>query len=138
MRGIDQQHSSLPHGNHHLRAPRYDAVHYSPYWHRHNQPDGDCHQYHLATNLPLTKIEDIMKHRYDTTERGQALIIIVFAMVGLIGITALTVDGGYAFSDHRHAQNAADTAVLAGARAIIRGEDWKSAALAIAAQNNYI
>jgi len=79
-----------------------------------------------------------MKHRYDTTERGQALIIIVFAMVGLIGITALTVDGGYAFSDHRHAQNAADTAVLAGARAIIRGEDWKSAALAIAAQNNYI
>jgi hypothetical protein len=79
-----------------------------------------------------------MKQRHHSTERGQALIIIVFAMIGLIGLTALTVDGGYAYSDRRQAQNAADTAVLAGARAIIRGEDWKSAALAIASQNGYI
>lgn len=79
-----------------------------------------------------------MKQLHRPSERGQAMIIIVFAMIGLIGITALTVDGGYAYSDHRHAQNAADTAVLAGARAIIRGEDWKSAALAIASQNGYI
>lgn len=70
-------------------------------------------------------------------ERGQALILIVFAIVGLIGITALTVDGGNAYSDRRHAQNAADTAVLAGARAIIRGEAWKPAALSIASANGY-
>jgi len=49
------------------------------------------------------------------SERGQALIIVVFAMVGLIGMVGLAVDGGLAFSDRRQAQNAADTAALAGA-----------------------
>lgn len=72
------------------------------------------------------------------SERGQALILIVFAIIGLLGITALTIDGGNAYSDRRHAQNAADTAVLAAARAIIRGESWKPAALAIASANGYV
>jgi hypothetical protein len=71
------------------------------------------------------------------SERGQALILIVFAIIGLIGMTALAVDGGNAYADRRHAQNAADTAALAGGRAIIRGEPWKPAALAIAGQNGY-
>jgi len=69
--------------------------------------------------------------------RGQALILLVFAIIGLIGMVALTVDGGNAYSDRRHAQNAADTAVLAGGRAIIRGEAWKPAALAIANENGF-
>ena len=47
--------------------------------------------------------------------RGQVLIIFVFAVVGLIGITGLAIDGGNSFSDRRHAQNAADTAALAAA-----------------------
>lgn len=53
-------------------------------------------------------------------ERGQALILIVFAAVVLFGFAALAIDGSRVFSDRRHAQNAADTAVLAAALAKIR------------------
>jgi len=49
------------------------------------------------------------------SQRGQALILLVAAIVGLVAITALAIDAGNAFSDRRHAQNAADTAALAGA-----------------------
>lgn len=56
-----------------------------------------------------------MAHR--KTERGQALILITLAMIGLIGLTGLTVDGGMAFSDRRNAQNAADSAAFAAALA---------------------
>lgn len=48
-------------------------------------------------------------------ERGQALILITLAAIGLFAIVALAIDGGAKFSDRRHAQNAADTASLAGA-----------------------
>jgi len=72
------------------------------------------------------------------TERGQALIIIVFAIVGLIGITALAVDGGNAFLDRREAQNAADTAALAGAFTRIRGgQNWVAKTLAMAEENGF-
>ena len=50
-------------------------------------------------------------------ERGQALVIIALAAVVLFGFTALAIDGSAKFSDRRHAQNAADTAALAGALA---------------------
>ena len=56
------------------------------------------------------------------SERGQALVIIAFALIGLVGIVGLAIDGGMAFSDRRHAQNAADTAVLAGALAKIQAQ----------------
>ena len=79
-----------------------------------------------------------MKKNVKNFESGQALIVIVFALVGLIGMIALTVDGGFAYSDHRHAQNAADTAAFAAARAKIRGEDWKAVALAMASLNSYV
>jgi Putative Flp pilus-assembly TadE/G-like len=48
-------------------------------------------------------------------ERGQALVLIALAAVGLFAITGLAIDGGAKFSDRRHAQNAADTAALAAA-----------------------
>lgn len=48
-------------------------------------------------------------------ERGQALILIALAAIGLVGITGLAIDGSAKFSDRRHAQNAADTAVMAAA-----------------------
>src|SRR5689334_20899575 len=47
--------------------------------------------------------------------RGQALILIALAAVGLFAVTGLAIDGGARFSDRRHAQNAADTAALAAA-----------------------
>lgn len=78
-------------------------------------------------------------------QRGQAMIIIVFAIIGLIGMTGLAVDGGMAYSDRRHAQNAADTAAMAGAMAKINASDLgvdeidalTVAALDMAAQNGY-
>jgi len=65
----------------------------------------------------------VFKHQ---SERGQALIIITFAIIGLVGITGLAIDGGMAFSDRRHAQNAADTAALAGALAKINAQETVS------------
>src|SRR5512140_1568090 len=69
---------------------------------------------------------------------GQALILIVFAMVGLVGITALAIDGGNAYSDRRHAQNAAATAALAGGLRKVRGfSDWDVIAQNMASSNGY-
>src|SRR5512146_1530308 len=79
-------------------------------------------------------------HRRNKKERGQALILIVLAIVALIGLTGLAIDGGNAYSDRRHAQNAADTAALAAALSKTHGADqatWEQAAKDIAAQNGY-
>ena len=53
--------------------------------------------------------------RHSSKERGQALIIVAFAIIGLVGIVGLAIDGSIAFSDRRRAQNAADAAAFAGA-----------------------
>src|SRR5262245_49960487 len=71
------------------------------------------------------------------SERGQALIIIALALVGLVGIAGLVIDGGNAFQDRQRAQNAVDSAALASAHARIRGEDLVAVALTTAAQNGY-
>jgi len=71
------------------------------------------------------------------SERGQALILIVLSIIGLIGITALAVDGGNAFMDRRQAQNAADSAAIASALARIRGENFVQKAYESAARNGY-
>lgn len=52
-----------------------------------------------------------------TSERGQAIIVIALAMVGLLAIVGLAIDGSVKFSDQRNAQNAADTAAIAAALA---------------------
>ena len=62
-----------------------------------------------------------------TSQRGQALILIVGAIVGLVAFTALAIDAGNAFSDRRHAQNAADTAALAAALAKIQAQSQSPA-----------
>ena len=72
------------------------------------------------------------------TERGQALILIALAAIGLFGIAGLAIDGSAKFSDRRHAQNAADTASLAGALAMARGDpQWNLEALDRALENGY-
>jgi hypothetical protein len=70
-------------------------------------------------------------------ERGQALIIIALALVGLAGIAGLVIDGGNAFQDKQRAQNAVDAAALASAHARITGGDLVGAAMASAAENGY-
>lgn len=60
------------------------------------------------------------------SERGQALVIIALAIIGLVGITGLAIDGSMVLADRRHAQNAADTAALAGALAKIQAQETMS------------
>ena len=63
-----------------------------------------------------------MKHLHPS-ERGQAIVLIAFAIAGLVAMTGLAIDGGFAFSDRRHAQNAADAAALSGALGKINALD---------------
>ncbi|HEX9675184.1 MAG TPA: Tad domain-containing protein [Anaerolineales bacterium] len=71
------------------------------------------------------------------TESGQVLIILVFALVGIIGFTALAVDGGMLYSERRRAQNAADTGALAAALAMTQSQNLHVAALNRTGGNGY-
>ena len=72
------------------------------------------------------------------TEKGQAIIIIVLSIIGLIGITALAVDGGNAFVQQRNAQSVADSIALGAAVARIKSNStWVKQAYAIAEQNGF-
>jgi len=73
----------------------------------------------------------------DRRERGQALILIVFAIAALFGAAGFAIDGGSLYSDRRRAQNAADTAALAGALARINSEPWVQTAYKVAERNGY-
>ncbi|MGE5073357.1 MAG: Tad domain-containing protein, partial [Anaerolineae bacterium] len=70
-------------------------------------------------------------------ESGQALILIVFAIVGLVGLTGLAVDGGLTYSDRRRAQNAADNSALAAALAGFRDRDPVTVAKQSAANGGF-
>lgn len=50
------------------------------------------------------------------TERGQALVIMAFAVIVLLIVAGLAIDGGTVYMERRHAQNAADAGALAGTR----------------------
>lgn len=71
------------------------------------------------------------------TESGQAIILIVFTIIGLIGVSALAIDGVNAFIDSRRADTAASAAALTAALTRIEGGNWRAAALAAAAANGY-
>ncbi|MBI5936178.1 MAG: Tad domain-containing protein [Chloroflexi bacterium] len=62
-----------------------------------------------------------MKH--NKSEKGQAIILIVVAIMGLLVLTALAVDGGMAYSERRQAQTSADSAALDAGLAKVRGGD---------------
>lgn len=70
-------------------------------------------------------------------ESGQALVLIVFGIIGLVSLTALSIDGGNAFEDRRSAQNAADSAALAGALAYVRGYNITNTVVDAATINGY-
>src|SRR5512135_2868091 len=65
------------------------------------------------------------KNNLRKRERGQALVLIALALFGLLGLTALAVDGSHVYAQLRQAQNAADTAAFAAAiaRVNILGTD---------------
>ncbi len=71
------------------------------------------------------------------SEKGQVLIIVAFGLVALLGLTAVAVDGGKAYSNRRSAQNAADSAALNAALAWVRDRDVSGAATGAAATGGY-
>jgi len=54
-------------------------------------------------------------------ERGQAMVVMAFALIVLLGMLALSIDGGRAFTERRKAQNAADAAAMAAVRELGSG-----------------
>lgn len=60
----------------------------------------------------LRKIQTLKK------EEGQSLVLIALLMVAILAFLGLLIDGGRAYSARRIAQNAADAAAFAGARAL--------------------
>ncbi|HET7028379.1 MAG TPA: pilus assembly protein TadG-related protein [Candidatus Limnocylindrales bacterium] len=52
--------------------------------------------------------------------RGQALVIMVFGLIGMLIMSALIVDGGNAWAQQRGTQNATDSGALAGATVMLQ------------------
>ena len=72
-------------------------------------------------------------NKSERTERGQALVIMVFAILALLVIAGLAIDGGMVYLERRRMQNAADAAALAGTRKLaeaICGKGVNDAAIA--------
>ncbi len=55
-----------------------------------------------------------MKENRNSSERGQAIVLIMLAIVALLGFTALAVDGSMLYSDRRASQSGSDSSSLAG------------------------
>ena len=78
-------------------------------------------------------------------EKGQVLVVFVLALVAIIGVTGLVLDGGSAFAQRRQQQNVADLAAVAAVTAFINTSGSQSdkdaaaraRALDVAADNGY-
>ncbi len=55
---------------------------------------------------------------YRPSEKGQSMVFVTIAIVALVGLLALVLDGGFAYAARRSAQNAADAGALAGANVL--------------------
>ena len=65
--------------------------------------------------------------RSSSRERGQVIVVFALAITGLLAAAGLAFDIGRFYSERRFLQNAADSAALAAANAIIRGESYSTA-----------
>ena len=74
----------------------------------------------------------LTRMRHDS---GQAMVFLVFALVGLVGMTSLVIDGGSWFRTQRKVQTAADAAALAGAQDLPIDATAQATALNYAQQN---
>jgi Flp pilus assembly protein TadG len=84
-------------------------------------------------------------HNRRAGEHGQALVVFVLALVAIIGMTGLVLDGGGAFAQRRTQQNVADLAAFAAATAFANSSGGYGAkdaagqqrAFEVAATNGY-
>jgi len=72
------------------------------------------------------------------SERGQMLVIFALALVALIGMVGLIIDGGDTFLQRRDQQNVADAAAMAAGYASVNGQDVNAAAQDVATANGYV
>lgn len=70
-------------------------------------------------------------------EKGQVLVLIILAIVGMLGFAALAIDLGRVFAERRRAQSAADSAVLAAANAGASYGNYMTAAVSQLGLNDY-
>jgi Flp pilus assembly protein TadG len=73
-------------------------------------------------------------------ERGQVVVIFALALVTMVAMVGLILDGGSAFAQRRSEQNAADLAALAAANDLIVNQgsaDWVGTARSVAADNGF-
>ncbi|MEY2472274.1 MAG: hypothetical protein QOK28_1603 [Actinomycetota bacterium] len=63
-------------------------------------------------------MSNVFRRHAKRNERGAALMLIALSLVAVVGTSGVIVDGGSAFAQRRQMQNAADSAALAGARAL--------------------
>ena len=75
--------------------------------------------------------------RNDAREDGQMLVLFALVVVILISVAGMLLDGGMASAVRRQAQNAADTAALAAAKAIGAGTSPTTAAEGISGVNGF-
>ncbi|NLG99946.1 MAG: hypothetical protein GX491_21520 [Chloroflexi bacterium] len=79
-------------------------------------------------------------HQRLNHERGQALVLIVFAIIAIFGFAALAIDAGILYSHRRAGQSAADAAAMSAAFSKCQGGDLNeltAAALDIASTNGF-
>jgi len=75
------------------------------------------------------------------TEGGQVIVVFALALVAIVGMTGLVLDGGDTFLQRRTLQNAADTAAVAGAYAFTASSspgDARDWARQTAASNGFV
>ncbi|HHW17285.1 MAG TPA: hypothetical protein GXX30_00040 [Firmicutes bacterium] len=72
-------------------------------------------------------------------ERGSVLIITTVIMVGIIGMVALTIDGGHLYFRHTRLQDIADSAALAAAAKLVEtpGDEYEKRREALGAAVRY-
>jgi len=70
-------------------------------------------------------------------ESGQAIILLAVAMIGLLGMLGLALDGGRLYWIQRDSQNAADAGAMSGARAACANQDIEAAVRKFVKLNGY-
>ena len=65
------------------------------------------------------------------------LVIFALALIALVGMVGLIIDGGDSFLQRRDQQNVADAAAMAAGYASVNGQDPTAAAKTVAAANGY-
>ncbi len=71
------------------------------------------------------------------SERGQAIVLIALALMGIMAFAALAIDASMLFAEYRRAQNVADSAAMSAATAQCSGKDGLAAATKTVAYNGF-